>query len=122
MLEEGDPSCYPDIELIVKEYIQQSGTGVEMIANERIEAITEHDRTVEKDAQFYHSNELVFAALFLLTGEAHYYPRTWDKTYEWHLGRKEGVEALKVAGQFIAAEIDRIKYLSNQKQNKNGNP
>lgn len=87
--------------------------GIEIVAHERAEQI-EKGKTAQHDAELYHSGELVNAALFLLTGASAYYPRTWDKSYQWNFGRKQGVEKLKVAAALLIAEIDRLEFIDNQ--------
>lgn len=71
-------------------------------------------RTAQHDMELYHSDELVNAALFLLTGMSSYYPRTWDKAYQYDFGKKKGIEMLSDAIALLAAEIDRLEEIDNQ--------
>jgi len=87
--------------------------GIQLGAVERKKQI-DSGRTPEHDAKIYHSNELVNATLFLLTGASSYYPRTWNKSYQWEFGRKKGIEALTDAIALLAAEIDRLEFIAEQ--------
>ena len=80
--------------------------GIELISHERIEQINANG--FEKDLT-YQSNELVNAALFLLTNQTIYYPSTLSEEYQKEFGNKTAIEKLIVAGALIAAEIDRIQ-------------
>ena len=81
--------------------------GIQIIAKERQEQVEKHGFTIEHDQQ-HMVGELVGAAMFTLTKISSYYPSWWDERYKVKLSNKTGVEALKVAGAYLAAEIDRL--------------
>lgn len=84
-------------------------TGVELIAEERQEQIEKHgfDETNDKH---YKSEELKRAAVFVLTGDDEWYPRTWSSWFGVKMDSKtDPIERLKIAGALIAAEIDRLQ-------------
>lgn len=71
-------------------------------------------RNSKHDMELYHSGELVNATLFLLTGASGYYPRTWNKEYQYEFGKKKGIEMLSDAIALLAAEIDRLDEIDSQ--------
>ncbi|HLD89410.1 MAG TPA: hypothetical protein VI911_00060 [Patescibacteria group bacterium] len=85
-------------------------TGIELIAIERQEQIEKHGFDKDHDEEMI-NGELIDAAVYLLTGEINYLPKSWDE--KWHLKFRSKfsneIESLKVAGALIAAEIDRIQ-------------
>lgn len=81
--------------------------GIELIANERLEQLNKHNWSFEHDAK-HTSEELKYAAIYVLTKDVDYFPRNWLKKYQDKFNKKEGIESLKVAGALIAAEIDRL--------------
>lgn len=87
-------------------------TGIELIATERQEQLKKHGFDVTNDT-YYSKNELVKAAMFALNPNAFAWPQGWDRHFEEKIRGKDRVSQLKVAGAFIAAEIDRILQ-SNQ--------
>jgi hypothetical protein len=82
--------------------------GIELIANERLEQLNKHNCSFEHDSEHI-SEELKWAAAYLLTKDENLFP-DWDFKYFMKFKEKEGIEALKVAGALIAAEIDRLLY------------
>lgn len=98
-------------------------TGVELIAQERKEQIEKHGFSILDDAEYYKNQELLQAALFCigrvtlpgsgLTTEIPW-PDDWGKKFERKILAKDAIGQLKVAGALIAAEIDRLKQLSNE--------
>ena len=86
-------------------------TGTELISKERLEQIEKHGWIDSIDEKYTH-NELVDAALYLLTGKEEYYPANWSlykfRKFEAKLSVNDKTESLKVAGSLIAAEIDRL--------------
>jgi hypothetical protein len=92
-------------------------TGIEMIAQERLEQIEKHGRTVEGDVKFNGSAQLAFAASALCYPTAAveapcpwgWNPEIWKRIIE-----KPYKERLAVAGAFIAAEIDRIQEMEKK--------
>ena len=87
--------------------------GAELIAQERQEQVDKHGWD-ETDKNYTH-NELLSAALFSLDPAEFYaaWPRGWDKYYRDKILNKDRIGQLKVAGAFIAAEIDRILATQN---------
>lgn len=83
-------------------------TGVSLIAAERQEQIVKHGFSVEKDSEFYSNNELVVGANFSLNEGNMIFPKNWDEKFAKKIKAKDRIGQLKVAGTFIAAEIDRL--------------
>lgn len=93
-------------------------SGIELITQERQEQIEKHGFSVVKDAEFYEDFELIQAALFcidqatetgfgLKTGIN--WPKAWGIKFKKKILAKDRIGQLKVAGAFIAAEIDRLQ-------------
>jgi|GEM_PF-6285156 hypothetical protein len=107
-------SAYETIEKLLEENeLLKISKGIQLGAIARKKQI-DKGRTALHDMQLYHSGELVNAALFLLTGAASYYPRTWDKGYQYDFGKKKVVEMLSDAIALLAAEIDRLDEKDSQ--------
>ncbi len=95
-------------------------TGIQAFAQERYEEIFIHGFTT-KDAvenpEFYDKGQLVQAAEFCL----HPYrsdtawPENWDTKYIEKILLKNDMDRLRVAGALLAAEYDRLKYISEHK-------
>lgn len=92
-------------------------TGAQLIAEERKEQIKKHGFKVDNDAD-YSNMELIQAALFCIdagTPVGHglktykTWPEYWGIHFEKKILAKDRVNQLRVAGAFIAAEIDRIQ-------------
>lgn len=83
-------------------------SGIELIAQERHEQIEKHGFDVTKDA-FYSNNELIKAALFCISPDVFEWPYEWDEEFRSKILAKDIVGRMKVAGAFIAANIDRIQ-------------
>ena len=90
--------------MIVQE-IKQS-TGAELIYVERLEQINKHgwDETDHN----YVNGELLKAALFCIDYGKFEWPLGWDEHFKNKIFNKDRIGQLKVAGAFIAAEIDRL--------------
>lgn len=96
-------------------------TGIELIAQERQEQIEKHGWDAEHDA--YNDNkELIQACLFCLdhytgpgSGLMTYkdWPMGWLSMFKDKILKKDDIGKLKVAGAFIAAEIDRLQAQSS---------
>lgn len=94
-------------------------TGIELIAKERQEQIEKHGFDKSHDAKKWNEDgELVQAASYLLAKPSFgcvnevrvaTYPQRWNDEYHDKFDAKTGIEALKVAGALIAAEIDRLQ-------------
>lgn len=92
---------------------------VTLIAKERLEQITKHDRTLEKDLKINTDDQLVHAAKRLLHGVGHesenFAPANWDVTIWKKMLNKPRRERLIIAAALIAAEIDRDTAEQNKK-------
>lgn len=92
-------------------------TGIELIAKEREKQINKHGYTPEHDSH-YDGPKLLLAALSYLN-TALYGENVGIS--DWPFGRDyfkpgtEIVETLSKVGAFVAAEIDRLKYVNNDK-------
>jgi hypothetical protein len=89
-------------------------TGAEEIAEERREHIVKHGWDETHDD--YSDGDLVKAALFTL-GKANW-PWGWEEYYRDKITSKNPIGKLRVAGSFIAAEIDRLKALAKKQREK----
>lgn len=96
-------------------------TGTQLIADERIEQIAKHGRTVEQDVEINSGFEkpLTKAAAALtveygnaLAAEA-MKPEGWNIEIWKKMMAKPYKERLVIAGALIAAEIDRLDYINN---------
>lgn len=91
-------------------------TGIELIAEERLEQLTKHARTIERDAAENEDGQLAAGAEMLLAAEHEEgidpasYPDGWDKDICAHMLSKSYHDRLVIAGALIAAELDRINY------------
>lgn len=93
-------------------------TGIQLIAKERIEQITKHNRTTGRDVLENNNYQLSKAANMLCLEDwgclsedeiiEDYCPENWDKTIWEKMVRKPYRERLIIAGALIAAEIDRL--------------
>lgn len=107
-------TAYETIEkLLAENDLLTISKGITMGAMARKKQI-DKGKTPNHDMELYHSNELKNAALFLLTGQSAYYPRTWNKAYQYEFGKKKGIEMLSDAIALLAAEIDRLYEIDNQ--------
>jgi hypothetical protein len=77
--------------------------GAGMIAQERFEQINKHLWNHSE----YKDGELLQAALFCINPSQFTYPISWRSDYKDKIFKKKRIDQLKVAGAFIAAEIDR---------------
>ena len=91
-------------------------SGIELIAQERQEQIEKHGFDVNND-KYYSSLELIQACLFCLDqytgigkGLMTYkeWPEGWDYYFRDKIINKDDIGKLKVAGAFIAAQIDLL--------------
>lgn len=88
-------------------------TGIELITQERKEQIEKHGFDVANE-EFYSDNELIKAALFAINPYMSEWPNGWDEKFRLTIINKPNqIERLKIAGAFIAAEIDRMQ-LNNE--------
>lgn len=100
-------------------------TGVEMIADERqLKQIEKHGFTAEHHAmhpEWYGNGQLIDAANMISAydekelGNQVYRticPLNWDLVWWQKLCDKPQIERLAIAGAFLAAEIDRLNFIS----------
>jgi len=91
-------------------------TGIELIAIERFEQVTKHDRSIESDNDYNYNGQLAQMAEILLAIEheegidPESFPDDWDKESCEKMISKTYKERLIIAGALIAAEIDRLQY------------
>lgn len=83
-------------------------TGIELITEERKEQIEKHGWDLSDDKS-YSEEELLKAALFCIDQKRFEWPFYWMGIFRAKILNKSRVDQLKVAGAFIAAEIDRIQ-------------
>ena len=84
-------------------------TGAELIAEERLEQIEKHGFNVENDRDYSHG-ELLEAAMFTIDPTLDCWPDGWTIHFKRKILYKPNVVSrLKIAGAFIAAEIDRLQ-------------
>lgn len=85
--------------------------GIELITQERAEQITKHGYDSIHD-ESNNCSELLYAAIYCITGEEGDYPLSWDERWKDKVDSKTEIDKLVVAGALIAAEIDRLKALT----------
>ena len=83
-------------------------TGIELITQERREQIEKHGWDVKNDSN-YENEELLQAAVYCINQEIEEWPTGWDVYFQDKIIAKDRIGQLKVAGAFIAAEIDRLQ-------------
>lgn len=81
--------------------------GAGLIAQERWEQVHKHGWDETNDAD-YGDGELLQAALYSINPTQFNWPFGWDNHFAVKIYNKSRVDQLKVAGAFIAAEIDRL--------------
>ena len=94
---------------------RQQRQGVSLIQEQRLNALVNHGYSMEQDDN-YTNNELLEAAKAYMLSERSLWPVTWNTPPKLKYGWKkrdytteERIEHLAKAGQFIAAEIDRLQ-------------
>lgn len=96
-------------------------SGIELIAKEREEQQKKHGISVKNDVQFNSKMEfnglpaLPLAVVGLLDSSCQRVPAHWDTKRLEHMRTKPYKERLIIAGAFIAAELDRLQYIEDQK-------
>lgn len=90
-------------------------TGIELIAQERLEQIEKHGRSVRKDVLENDMLQLAHGACILATpnpthlgNELEDMPTVWDQKLWVKMVNKPYKERLIIAGALLAAEIDRL--------------
>lgn len=90
-------------------------TGIELIAEERLEQIEKHGRTIARDVKENYAEQLATGAEMLLAMSHEEgidpleFPDGWDHDICEHMLGKPYKERLIIAGALIAAEIDRLQ-------------
>jgi len=84
--------------------------GVELISEERKEQIQKHGWNIENDSH-YENEELLQAAVYCISQEIEEWPTGWNTFFQDKILSKDRIGQLKVAGAFVAAEIDRLQAL-----------
>jgi len=93
-------------------------TGIELIAEERREMIEKHGWDLSNDIS-YKDEQLLKAALFCIDQKRFEWPFGWIIRFRMKILLKTRVDQLKVAGAFIAAEIDRLQALGDGTDKEN---
>lgn len=107
-----------DEDLIEKFLKKRIKSGIDLIAEERLEQIEKHGRTVERDDKENYAEQLATGAEMLLAMSHEEgidpltFPDGWDHDICQHMLGKPYKERLIIAGALIAAEIDRLNYKS----------
>lgn len=88
-------------------------TGIDLIAKERAEQLTKHNRTIAEDVRLNRHHELRRGAIALIAGEGEGsykdLPSNWDVAACRKMILKSYKERLIIAAALLAAEIDRIQ-------------
>lgn len=91
-------------------------SGVELIAEERLEQILKHGRTTERDVEENCDYQLRIGAMRLIGDRDDYpSPNGWNKALWAKMISKSFKDRLIIAGALIAAEIDRIQEAEKDK-------
>lgn len=85
-------------------------TGIELIAQERLEQKTKHNHSPKSDYEQYPDYELVILAQAILDANPDHAPDTFDAKFIKKVMEKSYVDRLIIAGALIAAEIDRTNF------------
>lgn len=85
-------------------------TGIEKIAQERLEQKIKHGRSIRSDYELNPDFELSDMAAALLTENYCRIPLHWNKEIVNKMMDKSYEERLIIAGALIAAEIDRLNF------------
>lgn len=88
-------------------------SGIELIAIERTEQTEKHGWSIEHDESHHNSGNLLDAAEAMRNLESvasHQFFDRWDGDIYFRLLKKSKIERLVVAGAWIAAEIDRLRF------------
>lgn len=102
--------------------------GIDLIRTERYEQINKHglDATDPhpESQRYYISNELISAAVYVVTDAECFYPTSWGRDLRKSLDSKfermtrEGykIETCRIAGALLATEIDRLYALKESNE------
>lgn len=89
-------------------------TGIEEIAQERAEQVEKHGYSLDHD-KMYVDGQLAFAASAIIEYNVDLWP--WSPTLFPHMMVMDRIKQLRIAGAFIAAEMDRLKSLESEVKN-----
>lgn len=98
-------------------------TGIELIAKEREEQLTKHNRSIRSDHYINGNYELCSAASMLLYNPTQESPmellretvlKNWNQSILIRMDAKSYKDRLVIAGALIAAEIDRLNFDTTQ--------
>lgn len=99
---------------VMEEYKSIGTTGAELILKERQEQIEKHGRTIEQDVKYNKECQLNVAAVRLLQDRNDYpAPLDWSNKIWQKMVSKNKLKRLIIAGALIAAEIDRLQWVTN---------
>lgn len=80
--------------------------GIQLVIKEREDQLIKHSYTIANDAINYPDDELVQAALAIISESGEDFPEDWTEDYCEKLLRKPRNEQLAIAAAFLAAQID----------------
>lgn len=87
-------------------------TGIDLIIIERREQVQKHERTLDYDIMYNPDGALIMAAQYCTSLDPELYPGTWDKSFRNKISKKPLRERLVIAGALLAAELDRLYYVT----------
>ena len=85
-------------------------TGVDLIAQERLEQKIKHGHSINDDVTKNKDSQLADAAQALIEGDPSWFPKDWDSDTCTNMIEKSYKERLIYAGAMIAAEHDRLNF------------
>ncbi|KAF0194116.1 MAG: Eaa1 [Bacteroidetes bacterium] len=111
--------CDAFVCMLLRAYFQTAkgfSKGAALITEERAEQIRKHGFDNGRDAKFYWADELRHAAIYCITLDDKWYPKSWDNWFRLKVMAKRArmelvefhTEMNKVAGALLAADIDRL--------------
>jgi len=89
---------------------QMNMTGIEKIAQKRLEQKVKHGYSIKSDYEAYPDFELMQAAQAILEGNKDNMPESWDKNSCERLCSKSLEDRLITAGAMLAAQIDILNF------------
>lgn len=119
----NEPTAKPEDMLVVL------SMGAKRMLDERTKQIIKYNYTAKNQAEnpyYYDQGQLKSAAIKLLsvsennTPDMILAPLHWDEDWFYKLLNEPYEERLVIAGALLAAEVDRICYINNQKVKNNG--
>ena len=104
-------------------------TGIELIAEERQEQLTKHNRSVQSDVDFNTENQILSAIMLIVSNLSFQRggikmpkdafedlrPEGWGREICWKMLDKPEIGQLQIIGAFAAAEIDRLRKIEFDK-------